>query len=105
MLIRRQSRIYFSIARGATDPPAPLSRVFASIAKSITNHNLKNPFLKNLYEKSFNRSHSAALRGEHCHRANRCYSWAEPHTIHFSNARHCDGGGGRCSKSGTRHFA
>jgi hypothetical protein len=71
--------------------PAPLSRVFASIAKPTINHNLKNPFLKNLNEKSFNYSDRAARRGEHCDRAIRCYSWVEPYTIHFSNAGHGDG--------------
>src|SRR6266480_1311663 len=67
-------------------PPAPLSRVFASIAKAITNHNLKNLFRKITNEKSFNRSHRAAFRGEHCRGANPCHCYAKSHTIHYGSA-------------------
>jgi hypothetical protein len=51
---------------------------------------LKNPFLKNLNEKRFNRSRRAAPRGEHRNSAKPCPSWAEPYTICYGNAWHCD---------------
>jgi len=70
--------------------PAPLSRVFASIAKPITNHNLKNPFLKITNEKSFNRSDHAAFLGGHRVGAKRWASRAKPRAIRDSSAGHGD---------------
>jgi len=52
--------------RNALQIIAPLSRVFASIAKAITNHNLKNPILKNLNEKISNRISRSVAYAQRC---------------------------------------
>src|SRR5216117_1820602 len=52
--------------RNALQIIAPLSRAFASIAKAITNHNLKNPILKNLNEKISDRITGSVAYTQHC---------------------------------------
>src|ERR1700756_5996795 len=66
--------------------PAPLSRVFASIAKPITNHNLKNPFLKITNEKSFNCSDHAAFLGEHRVGAERFVSRVKNRAVRYRHS-------------------